>query len=127
MGYSRPTAAAAVEAVLITLDATVSVFAEPPSTFNVPAYIVGYTRSVDYDSPAFGVDAGLLPVAAAVGVAEIDRLDELLDQAKKALNADPSLAGAVHSCRVRTQEQTRLWVIAGAEILAADLLLEIQQ
>jgi len=126
MSYQRTTVAAALAELLSTIDPTVAVFAEPPPSFNPPAYIVGYTRHVDYDAPSFGVDRTDLPVAVAVGVLDGARMDELLDAAKKAVNESLTLGGTVQSVRVRVQEQTLLWNIAGAEIMAADLIVEVR-
>jgi hypothetical protein len=126
MSYQRTPVAAALAELLATIDPNVAVFNEPPPTFNPPAIIVGYTRHVDYDLAAYGVDRADLPVAIAVGVNDTARMDDLANQAKKLINANPTLAGAVQAARVRSQEQTLLWNIAGAEIMAADIILEIR-
>lgn len=126
MGWVRATAAAAIAETLGGLDPTVAVFANPPETFNPPAYIVGYTRLVNYDDVSFGVDRADLPVMAAAGLGELDRVDSLLAQAKQTLNADPSAGGAVVSLRVKMQDQWRVLVVGGAELLAAELVLDIR-
>jgi hypothetical protein len=126
MGWVRATAAAAVASILTPIDATVSVFASPPETFNPPAYIVGYTRLVNYDGATFGVDRVDLPVMAAAGIGELDRVDALLAQAKDALDLDPSAGGAVQSLYTKTQDQWRVIVVGGSELLAAELVLDIR-
>jgi hypothetical protein len=126
MSWVRATAAQAVADVLATIDPLVSVFASPPSTFNPPVYVVGYPRIVNYDAATFGVDDVELPMFAGVGVAEIDRLDAMLDQARKAIAADNSLAGAVMHVRVTEQSNWRILSVAGADVLAADLTLRIR-
>jgi len=124
--WQRAPVAAAVAAELAALDAAVSVFAVPPATFNPPAYLVGFVRRVDYDQPTFGVDLTELVVSAAAGVAEPDRLDQLLHDAKVALNADPTGGGSVQVLRVRNQDPWRIVTIGGADILLGDLILEIR-
>lgn len=127
MTWNRAQAAQAVADVLAPVDELVSVFASPPSTFNPPAYIVGYPRRVAYDAGAgFGVDVAELPVLAGCGVSEVDRVDQLLEAAHKAVNADPSLGGAVQHARVASQDNWRILSVAGADVLAADLTVEIR-
>lgn len=126
MTWNRATCAAAIAAVLTPIDDTVAVFAAPPETFNAPAFLVGYPRRVDYDSSTFGVDLVELPTAATAGIGEIGRVDQLLEAAKGALNADPSLGGAVQHCRVTSQENWRRLTVGGADLLAADLIVTIR-
>jgi hypothetical protein len=126
MTWQRAPAAAAVAAVLEQIDASIRVFATPPSTLNPPAYVVGYPQTVDYDLPTFGVDVAALPVMAAAGAGEVDRVDELVMLAKDALKPETNLGGAVVSCRPRSQSTWRLLTIAGVDVLAADLVLEIR-
>jgi hypothetical protein len=124
--WSRAEAAAAVALVLSELDPVVSVFVTPPETLNPPAYVVGYARIVMYDQPSFAVDAATLTVSAVTGANEVDRCDALLHDAKVALNADPSLSGVAKHCRVMEQGNWRRLNIAGSEVLAGDLTVEIR-
>jgi hypothetical protein len=124
--WSRSEAAAAVVSILSELDPVVSVFAQPPETLNPPAYVVGYVRMVMYDQPSFAVDAANLVVAAVTGANEVDRCDAMLHDAKVALNADPSLSGVAKHCRVIEQGNWRRLNIAGSELLAGDLTVEIR-
>jgi hypothetical protein len=124
--WQRAPVATAIAATLATLDASVSVFAVPPTTLNPPAYLVGFARRVDYDAAAFGVDLTELVVSAAAGLSEPDRLDQLLHDAKVALNADPSCGGTVAALRVRNQDPVRLVDSGGATFLVGDLILEIR-
>jgi hypothetical protein len=126
MTWNRAQAAAAIAGVLETVDQTVAVFAAPPETFNGPAFVVGYPRTVAYDSPTFAIDLAELPTLAAVGLGEIDRADLLLEQAKKAINADPTLGGAVQHARVTSQENWRRLTVGGADLLAADLIVTVR-
>jgi len=127
MGWNRADVAAALVPILAPIDAQATVFATPPETFNPPAIIVGYPQSVDYDLAAFGVDLVQLPVAACAGAAEVAKVDAYLAQARELIAADLTLGGVVKACRARAQSNWRRLNVAGAEILAADLVLEIRQ
>jgi hypothetical protein len=129
MGWQRATVAAAVASVLAAAEPSVTAFADPPPSFNVPAYIVAWPTTVAYDNPAFGVDLATLPVLAAVATDGSAQLDDLLDTARKALDADPTLGGllAHGSLTVREQRNWRILAdVAGARFLAAELNLEIR-
>jgi hypothetical protein len=126
MTWDRATAADAIAGVLASVDPLVAVFAAPPATFNPPAFIVGYPRRVGYDEASFSIDDVEQPILAAGGGSEIDRVDSLLNAAKKALDVDPSLGGTVVHCRAGTQENWRMLNVAGADILVADLILRIR-
>jgi hypothetical protein len=124
--WERSTAAAAIVEVLSQLDPAVSVFVTPPETLNPPAYVVGYIRSLLYDQSSFATDAASLTVSAVTGANDVDRCDAMLRDAKVALHADPSLAGAAQHCRVSEQGNWRRLNIAGSELLAGDLTVEIR-
>jgi hypothetical protein len=126
MTWERAPVAAALVGILAPLDDLVSVFPAPPATFNAPAAYVSYPQVVSYDGFAFGVDTVALPVTVAAGLTESDRIDGLLATYKRALNADPSLAGSVKSGRVNLQQGWRILNVGGADFLAADLILEIR-
>jgi len=126
MTWQRAPVAAALVELLAPLDTLVSVFPAPPPTFNAPAAYVSYPQVVSYDGFAFGVDTVALPITVAAGLAESDRIDGLLEQYKKAINADATLGGVVPSVRVNLQQGWRVLTVAGADYLAADLILEIR-
>ena len=126
MTWQRAPAAAGLAALLEPLDPLASVFSSPPSTFNPPAYVVGYVTRVDYGVPSYTIDTATLPMLAAAGVAELDRVDAMLAAAKVAIGADPTLGGSVQVARVTTQQSWRVLSVAGSEILCADLVLEIR-
>ena len=127
MTWERGPVAAALVDVLTPLDATVSVFSVPPSTFNPPAYVVGYPTRVDYGIPTYSIDTATLPMLAAAGPSEVDRVGALLAMAKAAIEVDPSLGGSCQVCRVTSQTSWRILSVAGADILCADLVLEIRK
>jgi len=123
MTWERAPVAAALAAVLQPLDGSVSVFAAPPETFNPPAFIVGYPRTVNYRMH-FSTDEALMPVACACGVAEVDRVDGLLRTAYDALaNTDQTLGGLVQVMDLGPQDNWRLLRVAGIDVIAADLVL----
>jgi hypothetical protein len=126
MTWQRASVAAAVVGIVAPLDVLVTVFEAPPSTLNPPAAYVSYPQLVQYDGFAFGVDTVALPLTVAAGMDEADRIDGLLATYKAALNADPTLAGSVKSARVNMQNAWRRLNVAGADYLAADLILEIR-
>jgi hypothetical protein len=125
-GWQRAVAAAALQTLLAAIDATVPAFATPPETFNPPAYIVGFPTQVQYDRASFGVDLASLPILVACGPSEADRVDELLDAARHAVAADPSAGGVLVDAHALTQGNWRRLNVAGADVLAADLVLEIR-
>ena len=99
----------------------------PPETFNTaPGVRVRVPRSVDYGAASYGVDLTTVPVMVGVGPNALDEADAMLNGAKKALNADPSLGGVVQHCRVTQQSNWRRLNIAGADVLCCDLVLEIR-
>jgi hypothetical protein len=125
MSWNRAQVADAVVGLLQPFDATVTCFVAPPATFNPPAYVVGWPTTVVYDTRLFGIDVATLPVAAAGGVEETDRVDELLETARKALD-DGNLSGTVQHARVMSQANWRPVRVSGIDMLVADLVLEIQ-
>jgi hypothetical protein len=126
MTWERAPVAAALLPVLAAIDPAVPAYASPPETFNPPAYIIGYTRTVNY-RVHFGVDEALLPILAACGTAEVDRVDHLLNLAYDALStaADSTFGGVVQLVDPGPQDNYRLVRVAGIDVLAADLLLRV--
>jgi hypothetical protein len=128
--WQRAPVAAAVAAVLTAAsEGAVTVFADPPASFNVPAYVVAWPSVVTYHSPTFGVDIATLPVLACVATDQSAQCDALLGSARAAFEADPTLGGTLtHGVVVVTEE--RNWRIladvSGARFLAAQLTLEIR-
>jgi hypothetical protein len=126
MTWQRAPVAAALVRILAAIDVTVPAFAQPPETFNPPAYIVGYPRTVNYRMLVFGVDEALLPMLAAAGPGEVDRVDELLQLAYDAIAAaDQTLGGLVQVLDPGPQDNWRLLKVAGVDVLCADLLLRV--
>jgi hypothetical protein len=126
MSWKRADVAQALVPILQPIDQQAQVFPTPPETFSPPALIVGFPVSVDYDMAAFSVDLVQLPIMAACGTGEVDKVDAYLTEAKTLLEADLTLGGVVHACKPRAQANWRRLNVAGADVLAADLMLEIR-
>jgi hypothetical protein len=124
--WQRAPVASAIAGLLGAMDVSVSAFATPPETLNPPAYVCGYPRTVTYATSSFGIDLVEFIVGAYAGPFDPDTLDELLAQGRSALDAAPNLSGTVQVAQVTTQSNWRRLSVAGAEVLAADLTLEIR-
>ena len=127
MSWARtPVAAALVDMLTAATEGAVTVFDRPPATFNVPAMVVADPTRVEYRTPAFGVDLARISVICAAGADQVDMVDDLIAVAVAALQADPSLGGAVQVCQVIEQANWRVLTVGGAEFRAADVVLEIR-
>jgi hypothetical protein len=123
---SRRRAAAAIAGTLEAELDGLAVYDRPPGSFVAPAAVVQFP-AVNYNVPAFGVDnAPEWTVLFAVGIDEADELDELLDLARAALNADERLAGGVQHCRTVGHRNARIIAVAGVDYLTAELVLDIR-
>jgi len=127
VSWDRPSAAAALVDVLETATASlVTVHDRPPSTLNAPALVVSYPTTVTKHTPAFAIDQAELAVMGAVGVEDGDSLDGLLETATAAVEANPTLGGAVQHCKPTAWRNWRIFTSAGASLLVAEVALEIR-
>jgi len=127
VSWNRPIMAAALADLLeVATASTVTVLETPPATFNPPALVVNYPATVTKHTPAFGVDLAALTVLAAVGVSEGDSLDGLLGTATAAIEADPTVGGAVQHAKPLEWRNWRILTVAGIDMLAAEVALEIR-
>lgn len=124
MTWDRAKAARALADVLEAAVPRASVFPAPPATFNPPAFVVQFPQTVTFAQPAFGVDVTTWSVLAAVGADQAAELDELLAEAKAAVLLDQTLGRATQVTRPTELRSWRLLNVAGAEVLAAELVLE---
>jgi hypothetical protein len=124
--WRRAPVAEAIAEILAAIDPVISTFAVPPETLNPPAYVCGWARSVEYDTPTFGTDTAAFQVMAVAGPNEADKLDEMLALAKVALRDAIDLGGVVPYCHPTSQNNWRRINIAGADVLAGELTLEIR-
>jgi hypothetical protein len=127
VSWDRPAASAALAALLSSATADlVTVHPKPPSTLNAPALVVGYPQTVTKHTPTFAVDLAALSVIGAYGIDNGDALDDLLNVADAAIGVDPTLGLAVQHCRVVEWRNWRTFTSAGANLLLAELALEIR-
>jgi hypothetical protein len=126
MAWSRQTAVPALVAALqTTLGETAFVFEKPPQTLNPPAVVVGRPTEVLYSAWALSVDEVTLPVLC-VGPGDGEDIVDGLITAVRAALADPMLGGAVQSCVASAERNWRNVVLAGVDILQAEVTLTIR-
>lgn len=101
-----------------------SVFDTPPTSVNPPALIVQFPTTITKHVPTFAIDQVDWTVSAVAGLGDPETLDELLAVATAAVEADPSLGQVVQICKPVEHRNWRLLTVAGADFLAADLILE---
>lgn len=129
MSWSRATTAKALADALSSVASAdyVSVFNHPPLTLNAPALVVGRPTEVLYATAGLGVDNAQLPVICIGPTEGEDVVDGLIAIVRQVIAADPTLGGVV---RVVTAPMERSWRavrIGGADFLAADVVLQVQQ
>jgi hypothetical protein len=105
--------------------ATVSVFAVPPSTLNVPAVVIAHPAEVRYGVSALGIDEASLTVVCVGAFGGEDAIEDLIALVRGVVMADPQISSSVLSAAPGTQRNWRAVKIGGADFLAADLLLDI--
>jgi hypothetical protein len=129
VSWSRAPVAQAIATDLFNgSEGGVTAFADPPASFNVPAYIVGWPQTVNYHRPAFGIDEVTLPIITVAGLPEPAVLDQLLISARAALEADRTLGGVLaHGDLVvdGIRNWRALLDVGGGQYSAADLMLTI--
>src|SRR5215471_6386961 len=112
MSWIRQPVADALVSILTPIDAAITVYGAPPATFNPPVYVVWFPTTVQYNLFGFGTDEVTLPILCAAGPGEWDRVDAMVNDAKKALDLDPSLRGAVPVGTVTQQQAWRILSVA---------------
>ena len=126
MTWSRTTAVPALVAALqSTMGETVFVFGKPPQTLNPPAVVVGRPVEVLYSTSALSIDEVTLPVLCVGPGDGEDIIDGLIAQVRASLT-DPRLGGAVQSCVASAERNWRNLVLAGVDILQAEVTLTIR-
>jgi hypothetical protein len=108
------------------VDDTASIFAAPPETLNAPAIVVGRPTEVDYGTAGLGCDTAILPVICIGPSTGEDMVDGLITFVRQTIGANVTLNGTVPSCTVTSERNWRAVRIAGAEMLAADVVTTIQ-
>jgi hypothetical protein len=121
------TLAAQISAYASDAYSSPSVFGNPPQTFNVPAIVVYYPRLVRFSAVAFSIDEIELVVTCFGGMDGVIMVDTLADIVRQAVMTDPSIGGTAQSAHPLEQLNWRGMNVAGADFLATDVVLAIQQ
>ena len=121
-----PVAAALVDLLTAATGGTVFVFDKPPATINPPAIIVSRPSTVLYNAVAFGVDEATLPVVIAGAMDGDDFVDALRDVIRKTVDTNPTLNGSVPACWPSSERNWRNAIVAGVDLLLAELVLTVQ-
>jgi hypothetical protein len=107
--------------------AAVYVHERPPEILNPYAVVISRPVQVIYATGAFGVDEAELPVAIVGGVEADDTIDTVKAQCRGAVDADPTLAGAVKAAWASSERNWRNVTGAGGiQLLLVELILTIQ-
>jgi hypothetical protein len=101
------------------------IFERPPGTLNAPAVVVGRPAEVRYSEFALGIDFCEFIVVCVAAIDGDDDLAELIGWARSVIEPDPSLGGAVQTCVCTGERNWRAVRVAGADLLAAELVLEV--
>ena len=126
MSWDRTVAVPAlVNAIDVASGGTVFVFDRPPTTLNPPAVVVGRPVEVLYATAGFSVDETTLPVLCVGAAEDDDTVDDLIGVVRAAVKT-PGLGGAAQSCVASAARNWRNVVLAGVEILQAEVILTIQ-
>jgi hypothetical protein len=127
MTWNRQTAADALVAVLGAANPGVQIHDSPPNTLNPMCVVVMRPQVVMYNTAAFAIDEATLPVAIVGGTESEDLIDAIRDACRKAIDADPTLGGAVASAYC---EQERNWRnvtgAGGVQLLYVELVLLVR-
>jgi hypothetical protein len=129
VSWQRALVAAALADTLKTAqgsDDTAGIFSQPPETLNAPALVVGRPTEVLYGVAGLGMDQATIPVICIGPSTGDDIVDGLIHFVREAVRADVTLSGAVPSCICTSERNWRPVRIAGADLLAADVVLTIQ-
>jgi hypothetical protein len=127
MSWDRATTAKALAAQLEAAISGVTIYDRPLYDLNAPAIVIGRPLETRYAASAFGVDLTTLPVACVAGTERDDDVSDLIAQVRAAVAGDVSLGGTVAVCVPTAERNWRPIKVGGADLLAADVVLEIQQ
>jgi hypothetical protein len=127
MTWTRAPLAAALVVALRDGGLTCALFSCPPmSGLNAPAVVVGRPVEVLYSVQSFAVDRVTIPIVCIGALEHDDDVADLVAQARKAIEAEPTLGGTVQTVEATSERNYRQVKVAGADLLlAADLVLEV--
>jgi hypothetical protein len=127
--WNRAPAAAALADLLTTALAgagiEASVFAAPPFTLNANAVVVSRPTEVRYAVSGFSIDEVTLPVLCVAGQDQDDTVSALIAVVRSALAGSLNLGGVVSQIHATGERNWRHVNVSGAELLAAELTVQI--
>lgn len=130
MSWARAKFAAAMadslESRAALLEAPPAVFAAPPLTCNPPALVVGRPTEVVYGTGGLGIDVATIPIVCIGPQEGEDVVDGLIATVRGVIAGDSSVGGAVQIVTAPSERNWRAVRIAGADLLAADVVLTVQ-
>jgi hypothetical protein len=118
--------AKAIEAELDSAGVTASVFDKPPFTLNAPSIVIARPTEVRYSEAAFSIDAAAVVVTCVGGADDDETVSDLIGVVRSAIAADESLGGTVALCVPMSERNWAHVNVAGADLLRADVVLDIQ-
>lgn len=127
MTWARPPVAAAlVDLLTAATGGLVMIHERPPATVNAPAVVVARAETVSYATIAFSIDQVTLPIVIVGGSDQDEAVDSLKATVRAAIEADPTLEGTVQHASPSEERNWRNVNSGGADLLAVDLVLDIQ-
>jgi hypothetical protein len=119
--------AKAIEAELDESGVTATVFAKPPFTLNAPSIVIGRPSEVRYSQAAFGVDAATVAVTVVAGADQDETAAELIGVVRSAIAPpDEGLGAVVQTCQDSSERNWGHVNVSGADLLRADVILDVQ-
>jgi hypothetical protein len=121
--------AAVAKALVTQLEAAisdVSILDRPLFNLNAPAIVVGRAAETRYSAFAMAIDETQLPVTVVAGSERDDDVADMIAEVRSAVMADITLGGVVQRCVPVAERNWRPIKVAGADLLAADVVLEVQ-
>jgi hypothetical protein len=119
--------AAAIENQLYESGVTATVFAKPPFTLNAPSIVIARPTEVRYSEAAFSIDAAAVVVTCIGGADDDETVSELIGVVRSAISPpDEGLGAVVQTCQDRSERNWTHVNVSGADLLRADVVLDIQ-
>lgn len=134
MGAALASIMAGLEARLATITG-LRTFEYPPASVPVPAALVGFPESIEYDTTmARGADRWSIPILVLVSRASErtarTRLGQYLDSTgatsiKTAIEADKTLGGVVHTTRVVRASTIGSYIVNDVDYVGATFIADV--
>lgn len=126
MSWNRTPVAAALVSIIEAATGGVKCHASPPETLNGPCFVVMRPQPVVYATAGLGVDEATLPVAVVSGIEQESNIDDLKNQAIKAIGADQTLGGVVFACYpIEERNWRNVTGAGGTQLLLVELILTV--